>query len=157
MAATGWPRWRWQPGRRPARSTRSPARSWRRRRAGAWSRRLPAMSTRWRDAALPPWWMSGGCRPGRWPGSRRPVSTSPPPVSLEPVLATGDTLEAATATGRAAGINNVHAELLPQDKSALVDRLRRQRGPVAMVGDGINDAPALASANIGVAVADRKS
>ena len=74
-------------------------------------------------------------------------------LGLEPVLATGDTLEAATATGRAAGINNVHAELLPQDKSALVDRLRRQRGPVAMVGDGINDAPALASADIGVAVA----
>ena len=74
-------------------------------------------------------------------------------LGLEPVLATGDVLEAATATAGAAGISNVHAELLPQDKSALVKQLRRERGPVAMVGDGINDAPALAAADIGIAVA----
>ncbi len=74
-------------------------------------------------------------------------------LGLEPVLATGDTLEAATATARAAGIGNVHAELLPQDKSELVAQLQRERGPVAMVGDGINDAPALAAADIGIAVA----
>jgi Cu+-exporting ATPase len=74
-------------------------------------------------------------------------------LGLEPVLATGDVLEAATATAHAAGITSVHAELLPQDKSALIDRLRRERGPVAMVGDGINDAPALAAADIGIAVA----
>jgi P-type Cu+ transporter len=74
-------------------------------------------------------------------------------LGLTPVLATGDTFEAATATAHAAGITSVHAELLPQDKSALVDRLRRDRGPVAMVGDGINDAPALAAADIGIAVA----
>jgi P-type Cu+ transporter len=74
-------------------------------------------------------------------------------LGLEPVLATGDVLEAATATAHAAGISNVHAELLPQDKSALIDQLRRERGPVAMVGDGINDAPALAAADIGIAVA----
>ena len=74
-------------------------------------------------------------------------------LGLEPILATGDVLEAATATAHAAGISNVHAELLPQDKSALIDQLRRERGPVAMVGDGINDAPALAAADIGIAVA----
>jgi Cu+-exporting ATPase len=74
-------------------------------------------------------------------------------LGLEPVLATGDVLEAATATAHEAGITNVHAELLPHDKSALIDQLRRQRGPVAMVGDGINDAPALAAADIGIAVA----
>ncbi|HEY6278223.1 MAG TPA: cation-translocating P-type ATPase [Streptosporangiaceae bacterium] len=74
-------------------------------------------------------------------------------LGLQPVLATGDTLEAATATAHAAGITSVHAGLLPADKSALVDRLRRERGPVAMVGDGINDAPALAAADIGIAVA----
>jgi len=74
-------------------------------------------------------------------------------LGLEPVLATGDVLEAATATAEAAGITSVHAELLPQDKSALIDQLRRERGPVAMVGDGINDAPALAAADTGIAVA----
>jgi Cu+-exporting ATPase len=74
-------------------------------------------------------------------------------LGLAPVLATGDTLETATAPALAAGITTVHAELLPQDKSALVKQLRRQRGPVAMVGDGINDAPALAAADIGIAVA----
>jgi Cu+-exporting ATPase len=74
-------------------------------------------------------------------------------LGLEPVLATGDTLEAATATAHAAGITCVHAELLPQDKSTLIEQLRRQHGPVAMVGDGINDAPALAAADIGIAVA----
>jgi P-type Cu+ transporter len=74
-------------------------------------------------------------------------------LGLEPVLATGDVLEAATATAEAAGISNVHAGLLPRDKSALVKQLRHERGPVAMVGDGINDAPALAAADIGIAVA----
>jgi P-type Cu+ transporter len=74
-------------------------------------------------------------------------------LGLEPVLATGDALDAAIATAEAAGITSVHAELLPQDKSALIDQLRRDRGPVAMVGDGINDAPALAAADIGIAVA----
>jgi P-type Cu+ transporter len=86
-------------------------------------------------------------------------SDSPPGVArlrslgLEPVLATGDVLEAATATAHEAGITSVHAELLPQDKSTLIDQLRRERGPIAMVGDGINDAPALAAADIGIAVA----
>jgi hypothetical protein len=49
------------------------------------------------------------------------------------------------AIARAVGISNVHAGLLPQDKSALVEQLRREHGPVAMIGDGINDAPALAA------------
>ena len=74
-------------------------------------------------------------------------------LGLDPVLATGDTLGAATAAARTAGIGTVYAALLPQDKSDLVTRLRRERGPVAMVGDGINDAPALAAADIGIAVA----
>ena len=73
-------------------------------------------------------------------------------LGLETVLATGDT-QAAAAAARAAGIGTVRAGLLPKDKSALVQELRRERGPVAMVGDGINDAPALAAADIGIAVA----
>jgi P-type Cu+ transporter len=74
-------------------------------------------------------------------------------LGLEAVLATGDTPAAAAAVARAAGIGTIHAGLLPQDKSALVEQLRRERGPIAMVGDGINDAPALATADIGIAVA----
>ena len=69
------------------------------------------------------------------------------------MLATGDTRAAATAAARAAGIGTIHSGLLPKGKSDLVQELRRERGPVAMVGDGINDAPALAAADIGIAVA----
>jgi P-type Cu+ transporter len=74
-------------------------------------------------------------------------------LELEPVLATGDTRAVAAAAARAVGIGTVHAGLLPHDKSDLVARLRHERGPVAMVGDGINDTPALAAADIGIAVA----
>jgi len=74
-------------------------------------------------------------------------------LGLETVLATGDTRAAADDAARAAGIGTVRAGLLPQDKADLVQQLRRERGPVAMVGDGINDAPALAAADIGIAVA----
>jgi Cd2+/Zn2+-exporting ATPase len=69
-------------------------------------------------------------------------------------LLTGDTRGAADAMAAAAGwdIDEVHADLMPADKARLIETLRALSGPVAMVGDGVNDAPALAAADIGVAM-----
>jgi Cd2+/Zn2+-exporting ATPase len=66
------------------------------------------------------------------------------------VMLTGDSRETANAIARDLGIDEVHAELMPEDKVAAIHDLRRRFGAVAMVGDGVNDAPALASADVGI-------
>jgi Cd2+/Zn2+-exporting ATPase len=68
------------------------------------------------------------------------------------VLLTGDNRHAAAAIGAALGVNEVRAELLPHQKVEAIKDLQARYGPVAMVGDGVNDAPALATAALGVAM-----
>ncbi len=68
------------------------------------------------------------------------------------VLLTGDNQHVANALAKELGLDDVRAELLPQDKVDAIRDLQRKYGPVAMIGDGINDAPALATANLGIAM-----
>jgi Zn2+/Cd2+-exporting ATPase len=68
------------------------------------------------------------------------------------VLITGDTRQTADAIGRDVGITEIHAELLPAEKVRVVDDLVHRYGHVAMVGDGVNDGPALAAASVGIAM-----
>jgi Cu+-exporting ATPase len=73
-------------------------------------------------------------------------------LGLTPVLLTGDNERAARAVGAQVGIDEVIAEVLPQDKVAVVQRLQRKGKVVAMAGDGVNDAAALAQADLGLAM-----
>ncbi len=68
------------------------------------------------------------------------------------VMLTGDNDVTARAIGAQVGVDEVRSELLPEDKVAAIDDLRRRYGSVAMVGDGVNDAPALAAADVGIAM-----
>ena len=68
------------------------------------------------------------------------------------VMMTGDNRATALAVGRRLGIEEIEAEVLPEDKARVVQKLRAQGRAVAMAGDGVNDAPALAAAEVGVAM-----
>jgi Cu+-exporting ATPase len=68
------------------------------------------------------------------------------------VMLTGDNRTTADAVARRLGISEVEAEVLPQEKSKVVEKLRREGRVVAMAGDGVNDAPALAAAEVGIAM-----
>ncbi|MER5742719.1 HAD-IC family P-type ATPase, partial [Streptomyces sp. NPDC002225] len=73
-------------------------------------------------------------------------------LGLHPVLLTGDNRAAAKAVARAVGVEEVYAEVLPEEKVHVIERLQAEGRSVAMVGDGVNDAAALATADLGLAM-----
>ena len=85
------------------------------------------------------------------PGAREAIA-SLRHDGVKVVMLTGDSRVTAAAVGRALGIDDIEAEVLPDQKAAVIERLQASRERVAMAGDGINDAPALARADVGIAM-----
>ena len=73
-------------------------------------------------------------------------------AGIETVMLTGDNEQTAKTIGKSLGISQIRAGVMPQDKERIIRELREERGLVGMVGDGINDAPALAAADVGMAM-----
>jgi Cu2+-exporting ATPase len=73
-------------------------------------------------------------------------------MNVRVAMLTGDSRAVAEAVARDVGIDSVHAEVLPDRKAETIERLKADGGRVAMVGDGVNDAPALVTADVGIAM-----
>ena len=73
-------------------------------------------------------------------------------MGIKVFMLTGDSSSTAKAIGKEAGVDEVFAELLPEEKVDFIKKLKQQYGKVAMVGDGVNDAPALATSTVGIAM-----
>lgn len=73
-------------------------------------------------------------------------------LGIQPIMLTGDSEVSAKTVGEKVGVTEIHGGLLPEDKAAQITALQAKYGAVAMVGDGVNDAPALAKANVSIAM-----
>jgi Cd2+/Zn2+-exporting ATPase len=76
-------------------------------------------------------------------------------ANIKTAMLTGDKTDIANDTAKSLGITNVYAELLPEDKLKCIEDMKQRGGLVAMVGDGVNDAPALAASDVGIAMGAR--
>ncbi|HEY0947815.1 MAG TPA: heavy metal translocating P-type ATPase [Opitutaceae bacterium] len=104
-------------------------------------------------------WVAAGDRVLGFLGISDPIKETTPvairelhDMGLKVIMCTGDNRKTAEAVARQLGIDEVIPEVAPQDKHAIVERLKREGAIVAMAGDGINDAPALAAAHVGIAM-----
>jgi Zn2+/Cd2+-exporting ATPase len=125
---------------------------------------VPELLLRWiqgegREAASPVFVAADGAHVGTLviadrprPGAREALDELRRQGVTDIVMITGDHAGTAHAMAEQVGVDRVYAELLPQEKVRIVERLRRELGPVAMVGDGVNDAPALVTADVGIAL-----
>jgi Cu+-exporting ATPase len=114
---------------------------------------------RWRQDGATVIYLGVDARPAGLLAVADPVKATTPGAvkalradGLRIVMLTGDNATTAKAVARRLGIAEVEAEVLPEQKSAIVARLRREGRVVAMAGDGVNDAPALAAADVGIAM-----
>ncbi len=123
--------------------------------AGDWAERAEALRGQGQTVMM----VAADGRPAGLIGVADPIKTSTPEAiralreaGLRVVMLTGDSRATAEAVARQLGIDEVIADVLPEDKAQAVSRLQSEGRIVAMAGDGINDAPALASAHVGIAM-----